>query len=450
MTDRKRIEMELIGAIVFNSKIMDEVFAILPNPEAFTDPDLRRVYIKILKIYETTSDFNQLSIVAELDMGLKTLAVEAREKVATSTHAQRHAEIIANIYRKKQIVIACKKAIDQCGDDSTPGDDIIEGLEGATATIDQPATTPQEPIGSEISDYIDRLVTGKGKRSNYLTTHIPELNKKIVGLFPGEMIIVAGPPSMGKTSLILETATFNSRKGKKILFVSLDQTKGAVYDRIIASTAGLPIYKLTTNGLSQQEIAKVVSVGTELMKDRGLFVCDPAGLSARDIKVIARRIKHKHGLDAIIVDYLQQVRWRGRADSRTMEITYISGEMKDMAKELNVAVIVLSQLNRTYENLKDGELPRMSMLRDSGALEQDANLILFPWIPLQFIKTHYGENSKQYLGSVQSGEDPRAKIIIAKYKDGPTGIVECYWKPEKMSFYTKPNFYMNQEEEDRL
>jgi replicative DNA helicase len=249
-----------------------------------------------------------------------------------------------------------------------------------------------------------RLVTG-------LDTGFYELNDKTCGLQPGEMIIVAGRPSMGKTSFALNVAEHIGVDDKTpVAFFSLEMGKQQLAERFLCSRSFVDLQRVRKGILTSDEYQKINQISGELY-EAPIFIDDTSSLTPLELRAKSRRLKSQHDIRAIFVDYLQLMHMGAVVESRQQEISTISRYLKALARELNIPVVVLSQLNRSPED-REGHRPRMSDLRESGSIEQDADVVI-----LLHREDYYHRGEKDYK------EDNSAEVIIAKQRNGPTGNV---------------------------
>jgi len=258
-----------------------------------------------------------------------------------------------------------------------------------------------------------QLITG-------VPTGFKELDEMMSGLQPSDLIIVAARPSMGKTSLVLNIAQYvgTAKPGMSVGFFSLEMSRQQLFLRILTAEAGIDAHRLRTGFLGERDWPKLTDALQTLTQAK-IFIDDTASIGVLEMRAKARRLKAEHGLDLIVIDYIQLMQGRGRFDSRVTELGSISRGLKGLAKELNVPVVVLSQLSRAPEN-RPNKRPQLSDLRESGALEQDADVVI-----MIFREDMY-EETEENRGV--------AELIIAKQRNGPTGVVKLAFIREYTRF----------------
>lgn len=275
---------------------------------------------------------------------------------------------------------------------------------------------------------IDYLRQNRGQLAG-LSTGFTELDRATTGFHPGDLVILAGRPSMGKTSFALNIAEHSVLYEKKpALVFSMEMPAEQLALRMMSSFARIPMQKLKTGELEDRDMDRLVSQGG-LLREAPLYIDETGAMSPLDIRARARRVKARHGLSLIVVDYIQLMQVPGNKENRTNEISEISRSLKALAKELEVPVIALSQLNRGVEQ-RDNKRPRMSDLRESGGIEQDADLVIFIY--------------RDEVYNKESADKGTAEIIIAKQRNGPLGMVKTAFLGEFTRFenlaYGEPGY----------
>ena len=275
-----------------------------------------------------------------------------------------------------------------------------------------------------------------------LRTGLTDFDKKIGGLHKSDLIIVAGRPSMGKTAFATNLAynitkdLKDKKKEKNVIFFSLEMSSEQLATRIISEIAGLSSENIRTGNLSKNDFNKLIK-GSENLKDLNLFIDDTPALTISSIRTRARRMKRKHGLDLIVLDYLQLVSSDSRYnDSRVQEISEITRGLKAIAKELDVPVIALSQLSRKVED-REEKRPQLADLRESGSIEQDADLVVFLYREEYYLaRTEPSEGTDKHEVWTSKMEKVHnvAEAIIAKNRHGPISKVRLYFNPTITKF----------------
>ena len=356
------------------------------------------------------------------------------EKLVDSTPTAAHAEYYIDLVRQKHmlrcIIDRSREAIDSCYDGEEDADTILDTAEQSLYDIAEFQTSGIVPWSQAIKDSMEQIEKAIQLRKDItgVATGFYQLDKITHGLQPGDMIIVAARPSMGKTSLamnIAENAALGSgpdRKKHAVAIFSLEMSRESLVKRMLCSRATVPSHKLSGGYISAEHHSQLVQAADALSQAK-IFVDDSAGLTPIEVRARARRLKRKHDIDLIVVDYLQMMNYPLFAkEGRQRETAAISGAMKAMAKELKLPVIVLSQLSRAPEQRGGGAIPKLSDLRDSGSIEQDADVVCLLRRPCK-----YPEDEEFH-------DKTLAIIDIAKQRNGPTGEIRLNFIDELTRF----------------
>ena len=315
------------------------------------------------------------------------------------------------------------------------GGDIGEKLDTAEqkifAVTEKKISGSASPLKSLISEVFENIESRKGVHVTGLPTGYYELDENLCGLQKGEMLIIAGRPSMGKTSFALNVAEhIGADNSTPLVIFSLEMSKQQLVERFLCSRGHFDSQAVRKGMLNTDQLAQLTAVGSELF-EKPIFVDDSPGLTPLMIRAKCRRLKSQHDIQCVIIDYLQLMSLGGRVESRQQEISTISRYLKALARELEVPVVVLSQLNRSAEN-REGHRPRMSDLRESGSIEQDADVVM-----LLHREDYYHKGDSDY------EDDNKAEVIIAKQRNGPTGVISLtfngkYTRFENLSHAQEP------------
>jgi len=354
------------------------------------------------------------------------------DSVPSSANVQHYAEIVKEKQLLRELIVAVSGIMEDAyeqnagGTPATQGGDVREILDEAERRIF--AVTEKNISGSVVAlkDLVAQTYELISKRSGIhvtgLATGYHELDDLTCGLQKGEMIIVAGRPSMGKTSLALNIAEhLGVQEGKPIAVFSLEMGRQALAERFLCSVGEVDA-QLVRKGMLKTEDYQTLVDACGTLSEAPIFIDDTASLTPLELRAKARRLKSRHDIKCVMVDYLQLMHLGGRVESRQQEITTISRYLKGLARELDVPVVVLSQLNRSPEG-REGHRPRMSDLRESGSIEQDADVVM-----LLHREDYYKRNDDGY------DPDNTAELIIAKQRNGPTGSVRLIFREKITRF----------------
>ncbi|HJD97532.1 replicative DNA helicase [Mailhella massiliensis] len=343
--------------------------------------------------------------------------------VVSGANAAHWAKIVRDKAIQRTLIETSAQIISNCYDSTKDVPTLLDESERAVFSISERANSKTFSSSSElVRSVFDELLARYNNKS--LTTGVPtgymQLDKMTAGLQPTDLIILAARPSMGKTAFALNVAMRAALSGGATVAVfSLEMSKESLMDRMLCAWGRVELSRVRRGFLEDEDWAKL-SAAADALSSAKIFIDDTAGLTPLALRARCRRLKAEHGLDLVMVDYLQLMH-SARNDSRELEISDISRNLKALAKELKVPVIALSQLNRKVEERTD-KRPVLSDLRESGAIEQDADLIMF-------IHREDAYNKK--------GDRPKtgiAEIIIGKHRNGPTGTVELAYRPEFTAF----------------
>ena len=325
----------------------------------------------------------------------------------------------------EKIIEASSASVDLAYEDSEEVDTIVEFTEKSIFEI------TQDIHSKGLSPIRDVLVTSFSemeKRADNpstltgVTTGFIDLDRKLSGLQKSDLVLLAARPSMGKTALMVNLAVNAALKeSAHVAIFSLEMSDDQLTRRMMSSMSHVDLQKVISSNLEAQEWTKLLE-GVNVLDKLNIYIDDTAGISPLELKAKARRLKAQQGLDLIVIDYLQLMEIKGRSENRTQEISAISRSLKAIAKELEVPVVALSQLSRATE-LRGDKRPILSDLRESGAIEQDADVVLFLYRDEYYNK----DTEKRNVG----------EVIIAKHRNGPTGVVELTFLPQFTKFVNK-------------
>ena len=311
-------------------------------------------------------------------------------------------------------------------EDKSPAKNVLEKAEKGLFEISQGglrnSLTALDVIMSDTVQTIMKRVQNRGELSG-VTTGFTDLNSLFGGFQKSDLVLLAARPSMGKTALAVNLAVNAAKAGKKVAMFSLEMSKTQIGQRILASFAQMNLSSLFKGELEGQDLVNLITASNELSK-YSLHIDDTAAISLIELKAKLRRLKMEEGLDLVVVDYLQLMTTGERIENRVQEISQISRGLKAIAKELDVPVLALSQLSRALEQRPD-KRPKLSDLRESGAIEQDADIVMFLY--------------RDYVYNKETENPNLAEVIVSKHRNGPIGVVNLIWKDEYTRFFDVSN-----------
>ena len=460
-------ERAVLGSILLDTtgrsddRVMDECRTRGIVPEAFYDPCNRTIYTTMLEMSMASKPLDALALIEELRRTNKIDAVggvgyiqSLIDQVPTTAHAEHYIGIVRAKYLRRLMIERATKVVEKCFDEGEyPDPQVVLGDAEKTFLEIGGSAGSTMPWSSAVDDSfrrIDRMFESGGKLMEGLSTGYKYLDETLQGLKPAEMIVVAARPSVGKTSLAMNIAescalgrmitsgapvATDGGKPHAVAIFSLEMPVEQLTKRMLSGRAGINMWRLNRNLVPRNEkqemTERLITAMTEL-KSAPIYVDDTAGLDIMDLRARARRMKKQHNIELIVIDYLQLCCCReGARQSRQIEVSMISQQIKAMAKELKVPVIVLSQLSRANEQRNDKEeKPKLSDLRDSGAIEQDADVVFLLRRP------------SRTATSKDANDLTLAIVDIAKNRNGETGEV-------KMSFIREFTRFLDREPESK-
>ena len=423
----------LLGSILTEEKILVDIIDAI-HPDDFYDPRHRILYQGILDLYNKNKPVDLLTITnilrdkGQLEaVGGASYVSRITSIIPTAAHAETYAEIVREKSTRRHLIGAGEKIV-KLAHDETAEREVAELLELAEAEIYQVSQAGQgnnelvslESILASSFDRIEELHANGGEIRG-VSTGFSDFDKLTAGLHPSDLIVLAARPSMGKTTLAMNVAQYVSQHSKKsVLFFSLEMSKEQLVDRMLSEEAGVDSWNIRTGNLSDDEFEKL-SHAWGALSEAKMYIDDTPGLNILELKTKARRHAIKNPLGLIVVDYLQLMSSAKKSygDNRVQEISEISRGLKIVARELNVPIIALSQLSRSVESRPDKQ-PQLADLRESGSIEQDADLVMFI-----YREDYYNpETERQGI----------ADILIKKHRNGPTGKLELYFDKQRVRF----------------
>ena len=424
----EQAEASVLGAMLLDKTAITTAVEIIHGDDFYYGSH-KAIFEGILRLYNknepadmiTLSDFLKKNGQLEAVGGYTYLG-----RLTSGTGAISNTEAYCHIIKEKSTLRSLIRAGGEIVNDAYQDDDdvgaIIEKAEKSIFDITQDNQRNGLVDMSEVMvttfDIMQKRSENKGGLTG-LTTGFIDLDRKTSGLQKADLVLLAARPSMGKTALMVNISTNAALKGNaSVAMFSLEMSRNQLSQRILSSLCHVDLMKIISGDLTTEEWSKVIETMT-YMNEMKISIDDTAGITPLEVKAKCRRLKAEKGLDLIVIDYLQLMEVGGRSESRQQEISSISRQLKGIAKELDVPVIALSQLSRAPEMRADHR-PILSDLRESGAIEQDADIVMF----LYRDEYYNPDTEKQGLG----------ELIIAKHRNGPTGTVELLFKNEYTKF----------------
>ncbi|WP_190811650.1 replicative DNA helicase [Flagellimonas sp. S3867] len=415
------LEEVVLGAMMIDKKGVDEVIDIL-HPDVFYKDAHRFIYESIFKLFESSEPVDLLTVSSQLKkegrlevVGGDFYLIKLTQKVASSAHIEFHARIILQKYIQRSLIKISNEIIEDAYSDSTDVFDLLDNAEAKLYEVTQgnlkrSAETAQDLV-IQAKKKIEEISNKEGMSG--IPSGFDKLDKLTSGWQPSDLVIVAARPGMGKTALTLSMArNIAVNSDIPVAFFSLEMSSVQLITRLISSETGLSSEKLRTGRLEKHEWEQL-NVKVKTLEKAPLFIDDTPSLSIFDLRAKARRLASQHGIKLIVIDYLQLMTAGGsqKGGNREQEISTISRNLKALAKELNVPVIALSQLSRAVETRGGSKRPILSDLRESGAIEQDADIVSFIYRP-EYYKIDEWDDEER------TPTQGQAEFIVAKHRNG--------------------------------
>ena len=424
-------EMSLIGAILIDEEVLIDIVEIVKAAD-FYDKRHAAIFASIIRLYEHHQPVDLLTLTNELKkrealdaVGGASYLAELTNYVPTASHAASYAEIVAQAAVRRRLIKAGGDITELAFNEELTvpqllGQSEAELFSVSDASLKQDLSS-MEDILNDSFERLDELYKNKGAIRG-IRTGYRDLDNKTAGLQRSDLIILAARPAMGKTTFVTNLAyNIATIEKKSVLFFSLEMSKEQLVDRMLADAAGVDSWNIRTGNLSDEDFAKLADAMGE-MAEAPIFIDDTPGVSVLEMRTKARRAAHDGELGLIVIDYLQLMQGSGSAKSsanRVQEVSEISRGLKLLARELNVPVIALSQLSRSVES-RDPKIPQLADLRESGSIEQDADIVMF-----LYREAYYNPETER---------ENITDLILAKHRHGPVGTIELYFHPERLRF----------------
>ena len=425
-------EMGLLGSMIHDAAVIGEVLQILGGPGDFFNTAHGAIYEALVHLYDAHQQVDIVQVNQYLKdrnllekVGKTEYLIELAEAVPSSAGAEHWARLVRDKAVLRKLIEVSGQVLQEAYTSSTSAREQLDRAEQSIFQLaEQRTTTDVVELKQLLQDLYAQLEAQEGRHITGVETGFTDLDEKSAGLQEGDMIIVAGRPSMGKTAFALSVAEHVAVHSKEpTVIYSLEMSRQQLAQRLLCSRSRVDSHKLRRNMLSGPDFAELATTVGEL-SEAPLLIDDTPGLSITALRAKARRIVARHGVKFIVVDYMQLMSAPGEA--RQMEVSNISRGIKAMARELRVPVMCLSQLNRSPES-REGHRPRMSDLRESGSIEQDADMVMM------LHREEYYHNDPEW-AAANPDKVGLAELIIAKQRNGPTGTVHLQFDAQTTRF----------------
>lgn len=426
-------EQAVLGGVLMRPQLMHAIVDLLTDQDFYL-PAHSTIYKAFLELYGKSAPIDLISTAEQLkkqnaleDAGGAVYLGELAQAIVSGANAEYYATIVHDKALQRGLINACSGIIANCYDASREVGELLDESEQAVFSISQRTSgkdfTPTRELLEKVFDNLSKLADAKDVLTG-VTTGYTRLDKLTAGLQPSDLVIVAARPSMGKTAFSMCMALNAAvRQHVPVAVFSLEMSKEQLMQRMLAVWGKVDLSRLRRPSLLTDEDWKRLYDAADVVARAPIFIDDTPALTTLELRARTRRLKADKGLGLVVVDYLQLMRTSRRTDSRELEISDISRSLKGLAKEMNVPVVALSQLNRKVEERGD-KRPMLSDLRESGAIEQDADVIMFV----------YRDDVYKFQKPAERPPQGVAEIIIGKQRNGPVGIAELMYMSPYTSF----------------
>ncbi len=426
-------EQAVLGGILINADAFNQVADIVSDDDFYRETHAL-IFRGMLALYNRDDPIDVITLahvlteggVLEKVGGTDYLASLA-EATSTSAGIVYHAEIVKDLSTRRGLINKCASISEACFQGANDTEELLDLAEQSIFEIaERNVEQVFSPLSEVIKESFKKIEKSTGSNITGVPTGFTDFDNLTSGLQPSDLIIIAGRPSMGKTALALNIA-YNAALENKIgvAIFSLEMSSLQLGMRLLGADAMIDASRIRKGSLRDDDYVRLTDSANRL-SELPIYIDDSSGLSALEVKAKARRLKKKFDIDLLVIDYLQLMQSKKSTESRQLEISDISRSLKALAKDLNIPVIAVSQLNRKVED-RPNKRPLLADLRESGAIEQDADLILFIY--------------REYLYNQTEENKGKAEVIVAKHRNGPTGKVDLTFREQ----YTKfQNFYRDE------
>ncbi len=424
----REAEEAVIGAVLINPEAYYDVADFLTGDD-FHIHRLRWIWEAFTHLHEQRTPIDLLTVTEELDkqshlaeIGGPAYLTALLNNVPTSLHAEAYGRLVQQSSIRRALLEAANKIARTAYQENLSVETAIDEAEKAVfGATEHRMSTDLQPIKTVLSDYYDRVeqMSRRGGDIYGVPTGFIDLDRLLMGLQPSDLLIIAGRPSQGKTSFLMSVAKNAAQLNKKhVAIFSMEMSNEQLVQRLLSQETGINSQKMRAGQLEQNEW-DLFAQAIEVLGDTKVFLDDTPAISPTQMRAKCRRLHMEFGLDLVVVDYLQLMQGDTRNDNRVQEVSHISRSLKVLARELNVPVLAAAQLSRAVEQRAD-KRPVLSDLRESGSLEQDADIVMFIYRPEFYEQDSLKKNV--------------AEIMVSKHRNGPTGIVELVFRENLAKF----------------
>jgi replicative DNA helicase len=420
-------ERSILGAILLDNAVCNQAIELVHREDFFLDSH-RRIFEKMVSLTERIMPIDLITLGDELrragefeQIGGATYIASLIDGVPRTDTIEPYAKLVKQKSMLRKLISASQQIVSLAFEEEDAADVIIDKAEHLIFQIAEDRVRQGfQYIGDVAHRRLEQIeqMAGRPEMITGVPTGFTDFDRMTSGLQRQELVVIAARPSMGKTALALNMAQYAAKNGNVVGIFSLEMSAEQLVSRLLCSEARVDAHRLRTGYLNREEWARLADALRRLCETK-VYIDDTAGASVMEMRAKCRRLKAEHGLDMLIIDYLQLMAGRGRIESRQQEVSQISRDLKGLAKELDVPVIALSQLSRAPEQRSEHK-PQLSDLRESGAIEQDADVVCFIFREEVYNPTDENQGT--------------AELIIGKQRNGPTGSVPLAFLKEFTRF----------------
>ncbi|MDP2684122.1 MAG: replicative DNA helicase [bacterium] len=424
-------EQSVLGSLLIDKEAITKIADII-TPDDFYKDIHGIIYESMVDLYQAREPIDVVSLSGSLsdkkkldNIGGRSYLVSLANIVPSSSHIISYANIVQKKATLRRLLHAASEITNLGYQETESVDQLLDEAEQRIFGVSQKHLKqnfiPIKSILTEAFDRIDELHKESGKLRG-TPTGFTDLDNILAGLQKSDLVIIAARPSMGKTTFALDIAKHVAVESNiPVGLFSLEMSKEQLVDRLLCSQAGVHLWKMRTGKLSEDEDFSSIGNAMGVLSEAPIFIDDTATANVMEIRTKARRLQAEHNLGLIVIDYLQLMQGRTNSENRVQEISEITRSLKQIARELNIPVLALSQLSRAVES-RTPPTPKLSDLRESGSIEQDADIVMFIY------------RESMYKKDLDPARKNLAEIQIAKHRNGPTGIVQLYFDENLVSF----------------
>jgi replicative DNA helicase len=438
-------EKAVIAAMLLEPKpCVDIAVEKLGSGDVFYSPAYRAVFKCVTELYESESGVDIISVANALEkagrleqIGGELFLAETQNSIATTANIETWCAIVREYSILREMINICVQAVEKCFNPEESVDELIGQIEADIFNVRynhvQSEIVEFKKHIEETFRYVNKIIRKEVEVG--IPSQYPDLDSLIIGLKPGEMVVLAARPSIGKTSFalnIVRNVALKGGKGTPVAFFSLEMTAEQLARRMLCTEAGIPETSFYNGEFTKSGDITKLTGAVETLRSANIFIDPTSGITISELTAKARRLKAKHDIQLVVIDYLQLMKAGGRVDSRQQEVAEISSGIKKLAKDLNIPVLVLAQLNREIEKTTGkSSRPKLSHLRESGAIEQDADIVMF---------LHRDRDETKDITLEAQINGVESLLIVEKNRNGGTGLVELSFHPQTMEFRSKSRY----------